>query len=186
LGEFQTSNAAAVLMLLDAAGLSGALDADLVNEVLPDLSLTGRLQRLTVEGLNSVHNEWLIDVAHNPAAAEALAKTLAATDSDGDIIGIVGVLNDKDVDGIVGPLTDHIDQWIAITADSHRAIPANELARQISNRSGRACLVAESAAAAIEFARHRASENDRILATGSFFTVAPVLDQLKTLSRTKP
>jgi dihydrofolate synthase/folylpolyglutamate synthase len=126
----------------------------------------------------------LIDVAHNPAAAQVLAQTLAAMQIDGEIIAIVGLLDDKDVEGVVGPLLAHVDRWIAMTADSHRAIAASELARRISNLAGRACLIADSAATAIESARRTASENDRILATGSFFTVSPILEQLTTLSRT--
>ena len=118
--------------------------------------------------------------------ALALAKTLAAKRDDGETIAIVGVLEDKDVDGVITPLLGQVDRWIAMTADSHRAIAANELARRISNLSGRACLVAENTAAAIKLARRTASENDRILVTGSFSTVSPVLDQLATLSRTKP
>ena len=173
-------------MLLEAASLSDAIDADLINKVLPGLSLKGRLQRLTVGGPGSSRHEWLIDVAHNPAAAEALAKTLAAMRDDGETIAIVGLLDDKDVDGVITPLLGLVDRWIAMTAASHRAIAANELARRISNLSGRACLVAENTAAAIKLARRTASENDRILVTGSFSTVSPVLDQLATHSRTKP
>ncbi len=185
IGEFQTANAAAVLMLLDAAGLSDSIDADLVNKVLPKVSLSGRMQRLTIGASGRASNEWLIDVAHNPAAAEALATTLTSRHCDGKTIAIVGLLEDKDFDGVIGPLLLHVDRWIAMTADNNRAIAAHELARRISNRAGRACLIADSAALAIEFARRAASENDRILVTGSFFTVSPVLDQLTTLSRSK-
>ena len=180
-GEFQTRNAAAVLALLDAAGLMEGIDEELVNRVLPGLSLAGRSQLLTVAGLRSENNEWLIDVAHNPAAAEVLATSLAATDALGKQIAIVGLLEDKDVGGVIGPLAEHVDVWIAITADSHRAVPSPELARQIANLTGRACLIAGSAAEAIEFARRESSENDRILVTGSFFTVAPVLEQLTSI-----
>jgi dihydrofolate synthase/folylpolyglutamate synthase len=178
LGEFQTGNAAAVLMLLEAAGLSDAVDTQLVNKVLPNVSLAGRLQRLRPDEPGSLGNEWLLDVAHNPAAAEVLARTLAAVRVGGETIAIVGLLNDKDVAGVVGPLLAHVDRWIAMTAASHRAIEANELAGRIANLAGRACLVADSAEAAIESARRTASENDRILVTGSFFTVSPVLEHL--------
>ena len=179
-GEFQLANAAAVLMLLEAAGLSESMNADLINKVLPGVSLTGRLQRLQVDG-----NEWLIDVAHNPAAAQALARTLNSMPPAGASFAIVGVLDDKDVKGLIGALAEHVDRWIAVTADNYRALPANELGRQIANLTGRPCFVADAVASAIEFARRESSENDRILATGSFFTVGPVLDQLKTLSRSK-
>jgi dihydrofolate synthase/folylpolyglutamate synthase len=184
IGEFQTSNAAAVLMLLEAAGLSDAVDKDLINDALPKVSLAGRLQRLTGDaGLSG--KEWLVDVAHNPAAAGVLSTTLAMTPCIGETIAIVGLLEDKDVEGVIDPLLSEVDRWIAMTPDSHRAIAANELARQIANLAGRACLVAESTSAAIDFARREASEDDRILVTGSFFTVGPVLETLTTLSRTK-
>ena len=175
LGEFQTANAAAVLALLDATGLLDRITVELVNSVLPGLSLPGRSQRLVVDAC-----EWLIDVAHNPAAAEALAVTMGTTAPSGTTFAIVGLLNDKDVAGVIRPLIEQVDRWIAITAGSNRAVPADELARQISNFAGRACLVAPSVREAIEFARRSASENDRILVTGSFFTVGPVLDQLAT------
>ena len=184
-GDFQMRNAAAVLMLLESAGLAGHMDAGLINKVLPGLSLAGRLQRMKISRLGCGTNEWLIDVAHNPAAANALANTLEALECNGRTIAIVGLLDDKDLPGVVGPLAEQVDQWIALTAASYRAIPADELARQIANLTGRACLVADSTAIAVEFARRRASENDRILTTGSFFTVGPVLDQLAILSRTK-
>ena len=179
-GEFQAGNAAAVLALLDVAGFKGVIDAELINHVLPKVSLPGRLQRLVSDG-----REWLIDVAHNPAAAEVLASALGSMESSGTTFAIVGLLNDKDVAGVIGPLAEHVDTWIAMTAASDRAVAANELARQISNITGKACLVAESPQDAVEFARRSASENDRILATGSFFTVGPILDQLATKPRPK-
>lgn len=183
--EVQLSNAAAVLALLDVAGLAEAIDAELVNRVLPTLTLAGRTQRLFAVGPDGKKHEWFIDVAHNPAAAQVLARTLASMEPPGATFAIVGLLNDKDVAGVIGPLAEHVDAWIAMTAASPRALPANELARQISNITGKACLVAESPLDAIEFARRSASENDRILATGSFFTVGPVLDRLATESRPK-
>ena len=179
-GEFQIGNAAAVLALLDVAGFRGVIDAELINSVLPKVSLAGRMQRLVSDG-----REWLIDVAHNPAAAEVLASTLGLMGSSGTTFAIVGLLHDKDVTGVIEPLAEQVDTWIAMTAASKRAVAANELARQISNITGKACLVAESPHDAVEFARRSASENDRILATGSFFTVGPILDQLATESRPK-
>ncbi len=173
LGDFQIGNVAAVLMLLESAGLTHGIDADLLNQVLPGLNLAGRMQTRMAFG-----RQWLIDVAHNPAAAEMLAATLSAEDFEGRTIAIVGLLRDKDVAGVISPLLPHVDRWVAIEARSARAIAANELARQVANLGDRACLVAGSAREAIEFARRDVSENDRILVTGSFFTVAPITDCL--------
>ena len=174
MGSFQIGNAAAVLSMLDAAGFAAPLNTASVNAVLPALSLTGRAQRVMKHG-----TEWLLDVAHNPAAAAVLAETLQANAVAGTTTAIIGMLDDKDAAGVILPLQNQVDRWIAVTADSHRAVPANELARRIANVCDRPCLVADSLAAAIEFARRDVAENDRILVTGSFFLVGPVLKQLR-------
>jgi len=181
LGKFQIGNAAAVLAMLDAAGLMQAIDAERVNAVLPLVAVPGRIERHRIDG-----RDWVIDVAHNPAAAEALGETLAGLDDSGETLAIVGMLDDKDTAGVVAPLATQVDRWVAMTAESGRAVTANELARRIANLTGAPCLVAGSAAQAIEFARRNTSENDRILVTGSFFCVGPVLDRLTALTAPEP
>lgn len=178
IGEFQYGNAAAVLALIHAAGLDRALNRDLLNRVLPGLSLTGRLQTLHRGGV-----DWLLDVAHNPAAAEVLAQTLAARDPGGRTWAIIGLLNDKDVENVAGALNDEVYYWIAVTASSHRALAADELARRIANACDRPCRIAASLDEAMEFAQCSATAPDRILVTGSFYLVGPALRNLELYSR---
>ena len=170
-GEFQRSNAAGVIALLEAAGLERATKSALVAETLPSVTLKGRSQRVIHDGV-----EWLFDVAHNPAAAQVLGSVLAADDRR--TTAIIGVLDDKDLEGVIDPLRPHVDRWIAVEANSPRAIPVGELSRRIANRCDKACLTATALDEAIEFARRSAAENARILVTGSFFTVGPVLERL--------
>ncbi|MCH8277560.1 MAG: bifunctional folylpolyglutamate synthase/dihydrofolate synthase [Proteobacteria bacterium] len=173
MGSFQIGNAAAVLSLLDVAGFTELLSVASVNAVLPALSLTGRAQRVMMHG-----TEWLLDVAHNPAAAAVLAETLQVNTVAGTTTAMIGMLDDKDATGFIVALRDQVERWIAVTADSPRAVPADELGRQIANLCDRSCLVADSLASAMQFARRDVAENDRILVTGSFFLVGPVLKQL--------
>ena len=177
-GAFQVENAAAVLALLRAAGLGRAAEEDLVQEVLPLVGLAGRGQYIEAGG-----NQWLLDVAHNPAAAKVLATTLQADTDGAAAIAIVAMLFDKDVEGIAASLDSHVDLWIATAADSHRSIPPRELARRIANTSGRPCLIAEDLDAALQSARRAAARNDKILVTGSFYVVGPVLQYLESLSQ---
>ena len=87
-------------------------------------------------------------------------------------------LDDKDVEGIIEPLAACVENWIAVTASSPRAIDAAELARRVANATGKACLIADSPDMAIERARAMAKTGDGVLVTGSFFTVGPFLERL--------
>jgi dihydrofolate synthase/folylpolyglutamate synthase len=175
-GDFQIGNAAGVLALLESAGFEELLDVDVVNRAFSKPALPGRLQRIQRD------REWLLDVAHNPAAAAVLAETLKTVSFSGSTVAIIAMLDDKDVDGIVSSLADCVDYWIAVKAESGRAIPAGELGRQIANLTNKACLVCQSLTEAIDHARRLTTTQDRILATGSFYVVGPVLEALEIYS----
>lgn len=181
-GAFQYENAAAVLALLEAAGLEIALDREKLLRVLPGLRLEGRMQSIEVG-----HTRWLMDVAHNPAAAEKLAETLGGESDNAGAIGqtwaIVALLDDKDVEGVAVALNRCVDHWIAVTASSARAVPVEELARRVSNACGRPCRIIASLDEAMRFARHAATEGDTVLVTGSFYLVGPALRELQLYSR---
>lgn len=171
-GSMQLANAAGALALLEAASFDDLLDAEAVNDAFGGVSLAGRMQTVHLD------RDWLLDVAHNPAAAEALADTLAEESIDGRTIAIVGMLEDKHVEGVVSALAPAVDNWIAVKAASRRAIDVEELARQIANASSKGCLEALSIEDALGNARRLCGDNDRILVTGSFYVVGPVLEVL--------
>ena len=172
IGDIQYSNAAAVLAALEAAGLQALLSPENVNAALSEVRLAGRMQIVQTD------RRWILDVAHNPAAANALAESLAADDTDGETLVIIAMLNDKDVESVVTLLGTVVDRWIAVTAASPRAIAAEELGRIIANSSNKACLVATSLADAIQFAHDSTASHDRIVVTGSFYVVGPALQLL--------
>jgi len=171
-GEHQIGNAAAVLALLESAGYSDVLTEPQVNAAMTGLMLPGRMQRVTADA------RWILDVAHNPAAASALAGVLRQCKKHPRTVAILGLLDDKDVVGVVAPLVGLVDDWIAVTADSPRAIPVSELARQIANLANAGCLAAESLRQAIDHAQAIATADDRIVVTGSFYLVGPILSDI--------
>lgn len=176
-GPVQLQNAAGVFALLESVGILADLPLDDINASLNTVELSGRMQSIRRE------RHWLFDVAHNPAAATALGAALQQSPVDGKTIAIIGMLDDKDVQGLVAPLQDVVSQWVAVQARSPRAIPVDELARQVANASGRACLEADSAELAIEYATDISDASDRILVTGSFYLVGPFLEALGLYSR---
>ena len=142
-----------------------------VSGALAGTSLMGRMQLLETD------RRWLLDVAHNPAAAFVLAETLGGSDAR-KTVAIVAMLDDKDVESSIALLDSVVDRWIAVSADSPRAIPAPELGRIIANTSNKACLVAGSLDEALDYARELTQPDDRILITGSFYLVGPALELL--------
>lgn len=65
-----------------------------------------------------------------------------------------------------------------MTADSPRGIEAAELARRIANQADKACLIAESPESAVVVAQEYAGSGGRVLVTGSFYVVGPLLERL--------
>jgi dihydrofolate synthase / folylpolyglutamate synthase len=148
-----------------------------VDAVMGGLHIPGRMQQV-----RDGHN-WLLDVAHNPAAAKILADSLRDALVEGPTVALLAMLDDKDVEGCVEPLRPLIDHWIAFGADNPRAIPAAELARRVANATNRGCVEAGSVVQAMATARDLCEPWGRILVTGSFYGVAPVLTALGLYSR---
>ena len=179
-GEFQLANAAAVLALVEAVGPETLLDRRIVERAFGNLTLAGRMQRVEAD------REWLFDVAHNPAAARALADSLGRDAFPGRTVAIIAMLDDKDAEGIVSPLGECVDHWIVATADSPRAIPAAELGRRVAHACNAPAMIADSGGdsgvdsidEAIALARELTTADDRVLVIGSFYVVGPVLTPL--------
>ncbi len=171
-GEFQVTNAAGVLTLVEAAGLDELLNDIVINRALTGITLSGRMQRIDND------RRYLLDVAHNPAAAHVLAETIAAGRPGGKTVAVIGVLDDKDIEGIATMLSTVVDRWIAVRADNPRGVAPEELGRIVANISNTGCLVAESLFEALRYAREITEEDDRILVTGSFYVVGPALQRL--------
>jgi len=169
-GARQFDNAAAALALLEALGRNEVLAEGAVAEALRAVRLAGRFQ--------VVDELYILDVAHNPPAARALAEQLRDHDAPGKVTCIIGMLADKDVEGFVTGIAAEVDEWVAVDLAGTRAQSADELARPVANATGKPCLVAGSLDAALERATRMAGDGDRILVTGSFYVVGPALDWL--------
>jgi len=135
---------------------------------LQQVALTGRHQQLSHKGI-----EVILDVAHNPAAAQVLAANLAP--AQGRTIAVAAVLEDKDWLGIIAPMADLVDDWIiGEISDSSRARKGQSLLELLYN-AGQTGRLQPSVEQAFQLAVENAAATDRILVFGSFHTVAAVL-----------
>ena len=88
------------------------------------------------------------------------------------------MLKDKDIAGVVTALDPHIDTWLVAGIDAPRGAAAGEMDHIVQQCRVRGAIQAfQSIAEALRYACNAAGENDRIVAFGSFYTVAEVMHQ---------
>jgi dihydrofolate synthase/folylpolyglutamate synthase len=122
-GMHQAQNAACALAAVEAflgAG-PGGLDPEAVRAGFAGADSPGRLE--VVRRSPTV----LVDAAHNPAGAQALAEALQESFGFTRLVGVVGVLADKDAEGILSALEPVLDHIVVTESTSQRATPADEL-----------------------------------------------------------
>jgi dihydrofolate synthase/folylpolyglutamate synthase len=143
-------------------------------EALGGLQLTGRCQRLRSGG-----RQYLLDVAHNPAAVNKLLETINATACNGRIIALFSVMRDKDVAAMIEPLLGYVDAWcLADQPGNARAMPAVAVADLLRDRGQGMISVSRNLRQGFARARQLAGEDDLVVVFGSFFTVAAALQAL--------
>jgi dihydrofolate synthase/folylpolyglutamate synthase len=175
-GEIQYNNAAAVLAALEALEARLSVPRSAIERGLQTVTLPGRFQVLHQSSPRSI--EWILDVAHNPAAAHTLAAQLAARKDGGRTIAVCGVLSDKDVEGIVGELRSSFDAWVIVGLQGARALAPEALAARVRNVGAHVEAIAADVVAGCLAAEALAQAGDRIVVFGSFLAVGPAVGRL--------
>lgn len=124
-GEHQAGNAAVALAAAEAllgAGAGRQLDIDAVRSAFASVVVPGRLERL--RSAPTV----LVDAAHNPHGARALAATLAGEFNFSRLVGVIGMLRDKDALGVLTELAPVLREVVVTQSSSSRALDVDELA----------------------------------------------------------
>jgi len=169
-GRFQLKNASSALAALDEVADRLPISLGEVKKGLTLVRLPGRMQ--VMPGRPTV----VVDVAHNPHAARALADALGDMGFYENTFAVFAVLSDKDLGGVIDAIRGRIDRWYVAASDSARAAPAASVAEALAQRglekSTRSFATVPSA---FEAARRDAGPNDRIVVFGSFTTVAEAL-----------
>lgn len=132
-GAHQAANAAQALAAVEAFLGLKALDADVVREGFAQVRFPGRLE--LVRRSPAV----VLDAAHNPHGARAVAAAIAEAFSFAPLIGVVAVMADKDARGIL-EVFEEIMNHVVITqvASTSRGMPADalgDLAREVFGSS---------------------------------------------------
>lgn len=137
---------------------------------------------MQVKQLTGIRGRWEIlqedpliiaDVGHNEAGVKSVLEQVALTPHE-QLHIVLGMVNDKDVDKVLTFFPKRA-QYYFCKANIPRGMDARLLADKSKN-CGLLGKVYESVSAAFSHAKENANENDIILATGSFFTIAEILN----------
>lgn len=171
-GLCQTANAAAAIAALKQLGAALPVTDTAIAAGVAAATVCARMQRA---GFG--RGELLIDVAHNPQAAQLLAQWLRRYPA-GRTIAVFGALADKDVTGMLEPLQGLVDEWhlVDLSQDSDRGRDLLSLDLAFTAALGtvrRSCWAA--VAAALDHLAPRLLDGERVLAFGSFHIAAAAL-----------
>ncbi|RCW75818.1 bifunctional tetrahydrofolate synthase/dihydrofolate synthase [Pseudorhodoferax soli] len=173
-GANQLLNAAGVLAALTAVRERLPIPAQAVRAGLALVELPGRFQ--IVPGQPTL----VLDVAHNPHAASALAANLDAMGFFPNTHAVFGAMADKDLDGILRRMAPVVDRWYFCDLPGARAARGDALLQRwqaLNTRKDASAGVHAGPTQALAAAVGAADPADRILVFGSFLTVGGVLEQ---------
>jgi dihydrofolate synthase/folylpolyglutamate synthase len=175
-GAHQATNAALALAAVEAflGGGSAALNPELVRVGFASVASPGRLE-VVRRGPTVV-----VDAAHNPHGARALAVAISDAFEFTSLVGVVAVLADKDARGLLEALEPLLAEVIVTRSSSPRAVDVDTLAAlavevfgadrvEVSSRLGDALDIAIARA---DEAAAELGGGSGVLVTGSVVTAA--------------
>ena len=167
-GRHQLDNAACALALLGAAAPQGiVVTPEAVRTGLHAVKWAGRLE------VADRHPTILLDGAHNPAAATALADFLTRADRSHPsrpVILVLGMMRDKDHRGFVEPLRSLVDEVVLTQADLPRSATAQELQSSLGDLLSHPHVM-PLLSDAMALARQLATPDGLVCVTGSLMLV---------------
>ncbi len=163
-GDYAVANAAAGVVAFESL-TQGGLNDQALREGLAAARSPGRLEVVGREPL------VVLDGAHNPDGALAMAGALARTFTWDRLHVVLAVSANKDIEGVVGPIAVLADVVHATRNDSVRSAEPEVVAAAARAAGVRDVEVHESVADAVAAARAAAEAGDAVVITGSLFTV---------------
>lgn len=171
-GDHQAHNAALAIAAVESflGGGSQMLVGDVLSEGLANATSPGRLQVVGTEPT------VIVDAAHNPHGAAALAGAVTKYFTFDEIAVVIGVLADKDAAGIVAALAPVATNFYVTQSHSDRAVDHEQLGALVREVDPNA-VEFDSVTEALEAARAWAEESDRraVLVTGSITLIGEAM-----------
>ena len=169
LGSHQLKNAAVVLETVDVLRARGwKLEQSDVEHGIYSVSWPGRFELVNDEP------EFIVDGGHNPQCAQSVRDNLLHYFPGIHRVLLIGVLRDKDFESLADFLDEAADEYVCISPNNPRALPAAELADSLE-KYGKRITVCTSIEDGVETAMDiAAGKNGMVCAVGSLYSVGDI------------
>jgi folylpolyglutamate synthase/dihydropteroate synthase len=168
LGRFQRTNFAAAVAAAEAF-MGGMLDEGAVRRAARELLLPGRLEVVSERPL------VVLDGAHNPGGARALAESLPDVVGRRGVVAVVSILDDKDAAGILSAILPYCKAALFTRSSRRGSLPPAVLESLWRQLGGPAGQVVADPAEAVAIARSQAGPEGAVLVTGSIYLLSDLV-----------
>ena len=121
---------------------------------------------------------WILDVAHNPSAAENLRQRIDRSFSNKTYAMIFSMMKDKHLEKYVENFKDLVSNWVICEMESERSFSLNEIEKKMMALDIKNFKTASNPIDAIKTIEKNLRISDNIIVSGSFELVGPVREYL--------
>ena len=145
---------------------------DLLQEIIDEFILPGRFELL------DLHHRWILDVAHNPSAAENLRQRIDRSKFNSDFSMIFSMMKDKHLELYLNAFKDLVDTWIICEMKTERSFRVKQIESKMNNMGIDNIYCARSPVDAIKTLEKNVGLSNNVIVSGSFELVGPIREFL--------
>ena len=173
-GEHQLKNAANELCAVEQLVQRGwKIPTEAVREGLAAAKWPARFELLDESPY------FILDGGHNPQCVQAAMDALEWFFPGKKAVILTGMMQDKDTEKMLEQMAEHAACFVCLHPDSPRALSAEQLAQQVTERFGLPAFCCESIAQGVALAREKAGSDGLVCALGSLYLAAEVRAQFE-------
>ena len=177
LGSYQLHNVITALTTIEVLRERNfVISEDAVVQGLAKVQWPARFEVLCTEPL------FILDGGHNPQCAEALANSLDRLLGGKKATFLLGVLADKDYPTMMDMMIPYAEEFVCLTPDSGRALPAKDLAEWFRNKGVKA-EAADDFVSGIKIAEKKAGKNGTVVCFGSLYLAGHIRTEYAKLHK---
>lgn len=173
LSALALQNMSTVLMAIELLQAKLPVDQATIAAALQTVQLPGRIQ------IVSMHPRIVLDVSHNPAAADFLALHLKDFPVMGKTYAVFSMLNDKDILQTVIAMKKQVSEWHIAEIQISRGASLALLQENFQQAGIDAVNTHASIPEALHHVLRQAGHDDQVIVFGSFHTVSMAFKTLK-------